>query len=213
MRLPQVSADRVAPEKLKSHSLPLKFSWDRIRDNAMKPLKWTTTSRQHAYMSKRQSQNKTKSFSSPNENWMSTKLKTTPYKWTRQAVWGYRVFDFWSSHIGVAVEVDGKEHDVAYDAYRDEYNFRRSGIIVLRVRNGNDEDAAVAIEAISQIGDWKERRSKMGLENKKTRLALVDVDSSRCLLKEFLCSLNHLQPVASTQPVSASSSPVESSPA
>jgi very-short-patch-repair endonuclease len=152
----------------------------------MKPIKWITTSKKHAYMAHRQEQNKNKSRYNLNENWMADKLKSTSYKWTRQAVWGFRMFDFWCSTVGVAVEVDGIEHKKDYDAYRDEYNFRRSGIVVLRVRNMNEEDAKVAIDTIDKIGDWKERRKNMGLENKKTKLNLVNVQDDRSLLKEFL---------------------------
>jgi very-short-patch-repair endonuclease len=155
----------------------------------MKPLKWITTSKQHAYMASRQDQNKNKSFNNFNENWMADKLKQTCHKWTRQTVWGYRIFDFWSSFIGVAVEIDGPEHKKDYDSYRDEYNFRRSGIVVLRVRNHNEKDADNAINTIYKIGEWKARRKNMGLEDKKTRLKLVDIHSDRCLLKEFICSL------------------------
>ena len=47
----------------------------------------------------------------PNENWMLKKLREqTPYKWSRQVLWGYRIFDFWCDKLGFAVEVDGPEH-------------------------------------------------------------------------------------------------------
>lgn len=111
------------------------------------------------------------------EAWMADKLASTGMKWTRQAQWGYRLFDFWSAKLGVAVEVDGSEHKKEYDAYRDEYNYRRSGIIVLRVRNMNEEDAQKALlEIASCKEDWRQRRKSMGIEgSKKQKSHLADM--------------------------------------
>jgi len=92
---------------------------------------------------------------------MAAKLRTTPHKWTKQAMWGYRLFDFWSDELGVAVEVDGLEHNAAYDAYRDRYNWCRSAILVLRVKNFDEADAAAALEAISKAETWEERRERV----------------------------------------------------
>jgi len=129
----------------------------------MKPLRWQTNAKQAAYMKDRKKQNLELSKTNPNENWLFSKLKTTDYKWTRQATWGYRIFDFWCHHLGIAVECDGPEHDKDYDSYRDEYNLRRSGLIVLRVRNMNEEDAAHALSEITVADSWKARRDKLGL--------------------------------------------------
>ncbi len=107
-----------------------------------------------------------------NENWMLSRLEAeTDLKWTRNAMWQKRLFDFWNDEIGVAVEVDGLEHlkKKDYDAYRDKYNFYRSGIIVLRVRNLNNQDADKAIETINNTGFWQDRRDSMGLNNKKLK--------------------------------------------
>lgn len=97
----------------------------------------------------------------PAEDWMAAQLSTTKYCWTRQAMWGYRLFDFWCHKLGTAVEVDGPEHDIAYDNYRDRYNWCRSAIVVLRVRNFVEEDAAAALAVISQSESWPERRSRV----------------------------------------------------
>lgn len=107
---------------------------------------------------------------------MGAMLKTTGRKWTSSATWGYRIFDWWCHELGIAVEVDGPEHNKDYDAYRDEYNFRRSGIIVLRVRNRNEDDALRALSQIAVSDSWTDRRIKMGIDSKdkRTKRWLVD---------------------------------------
>ncbi len=50
------------------------------------------------------------------EVWAHPFLKQTRLKWTRQSVWGYRIFDFWCHEKGIAVEIDGLTHDKDYDA-------------------------------------------------------------------------------------------------
>lgn len=115
-------------------------------------MRWPTTRETHAYMKSRQDQNAARVVA--NEDWMATKLP----RWTRQAEWGYRLFDFWNARLGCAVEVDGPEHDPNYDQYRDEWAFRRSAIVVLRVRNRNEQDADHAILTIGKLGTWIDRK-------------------------------------------------------
>lgn len=138
----------------------------------MKKLRWPVNAEQHAYMKVRQDQNLSRCQSNPNENWMWKKLSETSYKWTRQAQWGYRLFDFWCHELGIAVEVDGLNHDKNYDSARDAYNFSRSAIIVLRVRNGNEQDAREALLYIELSDRWMKRRELMGLltEAQKRRM-------------------------------------------
>lgn len=93
---------------------------------------------------------------------MALKLKTTGLKWTRQAQWGFRLFDFWCSWIGVAVEVDGATHDAEIDAERDLLDWNRSAIVVVRVLNWNEDDAKAALIAIGQYPSWNIRRAQMG---------------------------------------------------
>ena len=101
----------------------------------------------------------------PNEKWMSEKLKRTPYKWTRQAQWGYRLFDFWNHKLGIAIEVDGETHNKVYDKIRDKHNHKTSGIIVLRVRNKNEADAKKVIDYILGVDEnWNDRRIKMNIK-------------------------------------------------
>jgi very-short-patch-repair endonuclease len=127
-------------------------------------MKWPKDAEQHAYMRMRQEENIAASKNNPNELWMYEKLKSTPYKWKRQRQWGYRLFDFFCAELGVAVEVDGPEHDPDYDAVRDHYNLTKSGIVVLRVRNRNEDDAMRCLEQIRSAETWNERRAKLGLE-------------------------------------------------
>lgn len=102
----------------------------------------------------------------PNENWMAAHLAGTGLRWTRQAVWGKRIFDFWCSALGIAVEVDGPEHRPAWDAFRDEQDHRISGILVLRVRNRHEGDAAAVLATLAAgPGSWNARRKALGLRS------------------------------------------------
>lgn len=123
-------------------------------------MRWPKNKEEHAYMKMMQAKNKKSSRRSKAESWMKDKLASTGKKWSRQAQWGYRLFDFWNHELGIAVEVDGPEHDKEYDAFRDRHNLKRSGILVLRVRNFNEKDAEVAITTINEASSWKERREK-----------------------------------------------------
>ncbi len=147
----------------------------------MQPIPYTVNKAQHAYMKMRQGQNRAICVSNPNENWMAGILATTGYKWTRQAGWGFRLFDFWNHLLGVAVEVDGPEHAKSKDAQEDEYNFRRSAIIVLHVKNRCESDAANACRIIAQLPSWQARRAAHGNQ--------TDVDDTQQLLKLYLASL------------------------
>lgn len=126
--------------------------------------KHPTNAAQHAHMRRMQALNKASCLSSSAESWMLHILSRSGLKWSRQAQWGYRLFDFWCHPIGIAVEVDGPEHRVSWDLLRDEYNYRRSGIVVLRVRNFNEEDAAEALSKINSSVSWNLRRSELGLK-------------------------------------------------
>lgn len=125
---------------------------------------WPTNREQHAYLRSRRAENYAKTKTNSNELWMYGKLKQTGLKWTRQATWGYRIFDFWCQQLGIAVEVDGQEHNATYDSYRDEANYFKSGIRVLRVRNRNEEDAARVLHAIARSENWTDRRLTLGLK-------------------------------------------------
>lgn len=93
-----------------------------------------------------------------NENWMMDKLSRTGFKWQRQRLFGFRIFDFFCPEIGIAVEVDGQEHDKAKDDKRDSEYFKAHAIEVLRVRNKNEDDARKALLAIAVSETWTERK-------------------------------------------------------
>jgi len=94
---------------------------------------------------------------------MFDKLKATGLKWTRQAQSGVRLFDFWNHRLGIAVEVDGLEHDACVDSARDYAVMKNRSVLVLRVRNFNEGDAAEAIRAIELSESWNARRRAAGL--------------------------------------------------
>jgi very-short-patch-repair endonuclease len=87
---------------------------------------WPVRKEHSDHMRKRRRQNLSSALKNPNENAMADLLATTGYVWSRQATWGFRVFDFWCHKLGCAVEVDGIQHD--------------SGIVVLRAWNNNATD-------------------------------------------------------------------------
>lgn len=97
---------------------------------------------------------------------------------------------FWNSKLGCAIEVDGPEHDRDYDNYRDEYNFRRSGIVVLRVRNKNEEDLDEVLRVVSLLDDLHERKIELGIVGNtkaaKRRLVNLPYEKDKLLLIEFL---------------------------
>jgi very-short-patch-repair endonuclease len=149
----------------------------------MKPLRFTTKKEEHEYMRERKAQNRARIPWLKAERWFLEgylgKLPSeTRFKFSRQATWGYRLFDFWFHDRGVVVEIDGPEHNAGYDAYRDRYNFLRSGIIVLRVRNFHENDALTAVDNLQRECSWESRRRAMGLltnsSSKRGRRELAD---------------------------------------
>lgn len=145
-------------------------------------LKWPVTPEQSQYMARRQEENIEVAKRNPNEAWMAEKLKGIGLKWSRQSRWGYRIFDFWNAEKGIAVEVDGPTHKKDWDEKRDRYNYERSAIVVIRVRNLNEEDATSALERIAELGTWNERREKMGL--KPVRACTMQIEKKKRLLAE-----------------------------
>lgn len=130
---------------------------------SVKKLRWPKNKQEHAVMREREFVNLARAKINPNENWMLAKLKQTPHKWRRQTRWGYRIFDFWCHRLGLAVEVDGPEHNQAYDSYRDQSVLENYGVLVVRVRNKNEGDAQIALARIKETETWNQRRAKYGL--------------------------------------------------
>lgn len=125
-------------------------------------LKYPTNADAAQHMATRQAQNRSRASSNPNEQWMLRHLCTTGFRWRPQAVWGTHIFDFWCHALGVAVEVDGPEHHAERDAVRDAADLQVSCIVVLRVRNRNEDDALAALAAIATLPTWSRRRVDAG---------------------------------------------------
>lgn len=154
----------------------------------MKPLNWNTTAEDAAYMRMRQIQNLATSSRNPNEQWVARRLEELGLKFNRQTIWGRRLFDFWNPVLGIAIEVDGKDHDADYDAYRDEYNFRRSGIVVLRLPN-RDELTLERICAFVRCADnLAIRKQKLGIagDSKAAKRSLAVLPYPPSLLNQFV---------------------------
>lgn len=119
---------------------------------------------QYAYMRERQRQNRARYVAA--EEWAWSRIRATGGNWQRQSIWGCRLFDFFSIGRGIAVEIDGPSHDEqrAYDLARDRYNYFRSGILVIRVKNFDEDDLAAAIREIRKNETRKERRKRVRLE-------------------------------------------------
>lgn len=169
-------------ERLVMASLPLLRN--SRRHGFMKRLNWCCSPNDAAYMRQRQAENLQRAESNPNENWMANKLRNAGLTFSRQIIWGYRLFDFWNHKLRVAIEVDGAEHDAAYDNYRDEYNFRRSGIVVLRVRNRNEADAELLFTRLRTLEPHKQRRQLLGISPHSAWLVKLPYPPS--FLKAFL---------------------------
>jgi len=88
------------------------------------------------------------------------------------------LFDFWCNELGIAVEIDGLTHDKDYDQARDQYNFFRSGIIVLRVPNYDEQAMIAAIKQIQSADTWAVRKAKM-----REQYGLKEGESFRTILK------------------------------
>jgi very-short-patch-repair endonuclease len=128
---------------------------------------YPTTAKEAAHMKLRQEQNKNQNNEA--ENWMYDVLKkSTPLKWTRQAIWGCRIFDFWCHEKGLAVEVDGNRHNHEYDSRHDKYHLKISGIKVLRLKPFDETRAMQVVDEILSEGSWNERRGALGLKLIKT---------------------------------------------
>lgn len=106
------------------------------------------------------------SMTNPNENWFAKKLDSEKLKYKRQRIMGFRIFDFFIHELGCAIEIDGPEHIAIYDEYRDIYNYLRSGIVVLRVKNMNEKDATEAIKLVKMLDQWPDRRKRLRIQGK-----------------------------------------------
>lgn len=136
----------------------------------MKPITKKRTPGRTEQLRQYKAENFARSLKNPNENWLAALLAETAWQFNRQCLMGDRIFDFWSKELGVAIESDGKGHDPEWDYQRDEWNFRRSAIVVLRVRNRNLADASKAIALLPRLGTFSERRGFLFKKEAKASL-------------------------------------------
>ena len=97
------------------------------------------------------------------EEWAKERLKETGLTWSRERIWRWRLYDFWNHELGCAIEIDGPEHSPEADKKRDADDFKRSGILVLRVKNFNNQDMDNVIRDVMSLDSWLLRRERMGL--------------------------------------------------
>lgn len=91
---------------------------------------------------------------------------------TRQACWGFKIMDFWCAERGVRIEIDGQSHDPLQDYYIDEWFFRRSGILTLRVPNYDLGSLSAARFVLLREATWKARKELVRELDMCGRLAL-----------------------------------------
>ena len=72
---------------------------------------WPVTKEHQAHMQARQADRMAKPMTKAEKWFYEGYLKDTGYKWKRERRWGFRLFDFWNARVGIAIEVDGPEHD------------------------------------------------------------------------------------------------------
>lgn len=157
----------------------------------MKPLRNITNKEQSDYMRMMRDINLERALSNTNENWMQSYLPN----WKRQAIKGYRIFDFWNHELLCAVEVDGPEHDRDYDNYRDEYNFCRSSILTLRVRNKNEIDAKSVLACIENLCSGIDRKKYLGIVGNtkaaKRTLSSLPYDKNNLKFLNYMKTIGH----------------------
>ena len=119
------------------------------------------------YMRRQQNEAKVLSMSNESANWADGILRTSSLQWTRKAIWGCRLFDFWNAKKGVAVELDGPKPDAG-----DEENLHareRSGIAVYRLKSFDEAHLRSVMSEAEHLEDWAVRRDRLGITSKSKR--------------------------------------------
>lgn len=159
----------------------------------MKELRNIVCTEDTLYMNRMKNLNLDIAKNNSNENLVWDKLDKSA--WSRQAIKGFRIFDFWCHSKGCAIEVDGVEHDRDYDNYRDEYNFRRSGIVVLRVRNNNLTDLDDVLRVFESLDSLSNRKINLGIagNTKESRriISTLPYDKNNLSFVEYLTKYQH----------------------
>lgn len=136
-----------------------------------KPLTHAHTVDEYAVLKNRQSELLTASFKNWNENWFEQEIikywSNKRFHFNRQYLFGKRIFDFFNEHTGCAIEIDGPEHDIKYDRYRDVSVYIYEAIVVYRIRNGNKQDLKEAIQCIMGLDSWDQRKRRLNIAQAK----------------------------------------------
>ena len=144
----------------------------------MRKLRFPTTKKEHEMLNARKEDLLSRSSFSKAENHALEIIKSYGLNPSRQAIWGYRLYDFWFHDKGIAIEIDGIEHDKVYDEYRDKYNYLRSGILVYRSTNFDSDRIHGVCKSIINDSSWIDRKKIMVIhgDGKKSRRKLIDDD-------------------------------------
>lgn len=146
---------------------------------------WPKTENDFIFMSNMKKKNKEARWIPAEQRflWKLDKLKKDYWiKFTRQAVFWTRIFDFWCHDLWIAIEIDWNSHNTRkeYDNIMDKFH-NHCWILVYRVRNFNEWDAYEAIENVKKAEKWIVRRYKLWLplseNNKKLALDIINAPS------------------------------------
>lgn len=131
---------------------------------------WPVNKKLTDHMLMRQLQHRAKGMTKAETWFFENFLMKTQVKWNKQCAWGFRLFDFWNHRLGVAIEVDGPEHNEETDLIEDFKEWERSRIITIRVRNFNRDDATYCMEKLPLVEPWDARRFAAGLSRVPPKL-------------------------------------------
>jgi len=124
-------------------------------------MKWPVNREQMEYMKKLQYEARMVSKSNVRDNWADAILGTGTLKWTRKAIWGCRLFDFWNGQKGVAIELDLAKPGSGEE--EDRHARERSGIVVYRVKSFDEGHLRLVMAEAECLEDWQVRREKFGI--------------------------------------------------
>jgi very-short-patch-repair endonuclease len=92
-----------------------------------------------------------------NENQVRDALVASGLRFSRNSQFARRFVDFYIHAHGACIEVDGREHNVAYDELRDIWLFKQ-GILVFRMKNGDEARLAEIVAKIASCSGATKRK-------------------------------------------------------
>lgn len=127
---------------------------------------WPVNKELAAHMKMRKQQNINRGMTAAEKWFYENYLQNrSSYKWSFQARWGFRLFDFWCHTLGCAIEIDGSEHNSELDFQKDQKEWNRSRIITIRIHNFDEKDAEQCVEKLKSISSWNERRKEAKMKS------------------------------------------------